>query len=270
MVMDGGAMTETTVSEFAVERIGARGQQDINDRRTANTAPKRSHAKADYVQYRGHLRSKVAPTLFGGATVAVLWLGWINRDDNGLTPESGIGYWLGITGGSLMLLLLLYPLRKRIKSLRAVGSVGFWFRSHMILGVIGPVLILWHANFRLGSLNSNVALAAMLVVAVSGVVGRYLYGKIHLGLYGRKAEVKEILADADALKAAIGVDLPVADRLVEHLGAFAKLGTAAPSSAAAGLLRIPVVSLRASVVRMRLIAEARQAIAIEGKRLGLS
>ena len=263
-------MTETTVSEFTVERIGARGRQDINDHRTANTAPKRSHAKADYVQYRAHLRSKVAPTLFGGATVAVLWLGWINRDDNGLTPESGIGYWLGIVGGSLMLLLLLYPLRKRIKSLRAVGSVGFWFRSHMILGVIGPVLILWHANFRLGSLNSNVALAAMLVVAVSGVVGRYLYGKIHLGLYGRKAEVKEILADADALKAAIGVDLPVADRLVEHLGAFAKLGTAAPSSAATGLLQIPVVSLRASVVRMRLIAEARQAIAIEGKRLGWS
>ena len=268
--MDGGAMTETVVSEFPVERFAARGRQDANIRRAADAAPKRARARAEFSRYRAHLRTKVVPMLFGSATVAVLWLGWTSRDDNGLTPESGIGYWLGIMGGSMMLLLLLYPLRKRIKSLRAIGSVGFWFRSHMILGVVGPVLILWHANFRLGSLNSNVALAAMLVVAVSGIVGRYLYGKIHLGLYGRKAEVKEILADADALKAAIGVDLPVADRLVEHLSAFAKLGTAAPRGVATGLLLVPVVSLRASVVRMRVIAEARQAISVEGKRLGWS
>ena len=70
--------------------------------------------------------------------------------------------------------------------------------------------------------------------------GRYLYGKIHLGLYGRKAEVKEILADADALKVAIGADLPVADRVVERLSAFAQLGTVAPKSVFTGLLLVPV------------------------------
>ena len=169
-----------------------------------------------------------------------------------------------------MLLLLLYPLRKRIKGLRALGTVGFWFRSHMILGVVGPVLVLWHANFRLGSINSNVALVAMLVVAVSGVVGRYLYSKIHLGLYGRKAEVQEILADADALKEAIGIDRSVADRLVEQLSAFAQLGTMTPKSVLSGFLLVPAISVRASVVRLRLIADARRAITAEGKRLGWS
>jgi hypothetical protein len=173
-------------------------------------------------------------------------------------------------GGSLMLLLLLYPLRKRVRSLRALGTVAFWFRTHMILGIFGPVLVLLHANFRLGSINSNVALAAMLVVAISGVVGRYLYSRIHVGLYGRKAEVKEILADADALKEVIGADLPVADRVVEQLSAFAQLGTAAPRGVLSGFLLLPMVSVRASVVRMRLIADARQVIAIEGRRLGWS
>ena len=167
-----------------------------------------------------------------------------------------------------MLLLLLYPVRKRIKALRAIGSVGFWFRSHMLLGVFGPVLILFHANFKLGSINSNAALVSMLVVAISGVVGRYLYGKIHLGMYGRKTEVREILADAEVLKRAIGADLPVADRVVEQLSSFAQLGTAGPKSVAAGLLLLPVISVRASVVRRRLIADARRAITIEGKRLG--
>ena len=209
--------------------------------------------------------------MFGSAVVAVLWVGWLNREDNGLTPENGVGYWLGIVGASLMLLLLLYPLRKRVKKWwRAFGTIRFWFRAHMILGVVGPVLIILHSNFKLGSINSNVALIAMLVVAISGVVGRYLYGKIHVGLYGRKAEVREILADADALKQAIGVDLPVADRVVERLSAFAQLGTVSPKSVLIGLLLLPVIGLRASVVRMRLIADARQVITVEGKRLGWS
>jgi len=32
---------------------------------------------------------------------------WLNRDESYLTPESGLGYWLGIRGASLMLLLLI-------------------------------------------------------------------------------------------------------------------------------------------------------------------
>jgi hypothetical protein len=263
-------MVGTVVSEFADERFVEQQRPDSGRRRAAVAAAKRAREKAVLSQYRAHVRTKAIPLLFSAVVIAVLWVGWVNREDNGLTPESGVGYWLGIAGGSLMLLLLLYPLRKRIKGLRSLGTVGFWFRAHMILGIVGPVLVLWHANFRLGSINSNVALLAMLIVAVSGIVGRYLYSKIHLGLYGRKAEVREILSDADALKEAIGVDLSVADRLVEQLSAFAQVGTVAPKSVLTGFLLVPAVSVRASVVRMRLIADARRAIMAEGKRLGWS
>jgi hypothetical protein len=263
-------MADTAISEFPAERRAAR-RHDANDRRAATAAAgTTSRTKADFPQYRTRPWAKIAPLLFGSAVVIVLWAGWLNRDDNGLTPESGVGYWLGIVGGSLMLLLLLYPLRKRVRSLRGLGTVAYWFRAHMILGIFGPVLVLLHANFRLGSINSNVALAAMLIVAISGVVGRYLYSRIHVGLYGRKAEVKEILADARALREAVGADLPVADRVIEQLSAFAQLGTAAPRGVLSGFLLLPVVSVRASVVRMRLIADARQVIAIEGRRLGWS
>jgi hypothetical protein len=263
-------MADTAISEFPAER-GAARRRDANVRRVdAAATGTRAPNKADFSQYRSRPWAKVTPLLFGSAIVVVLWIGWLNRDDNGLTPESGVGYWLGIVGGSLMLLLLLYPLRKRVRSLRALGSVAFWFRAHMILGIFGPVLVLLHANFRLGSINSNVALVAMLIVAISGVIGRYLYSRIHVGLYGRKAEVEEILADARALREAVGADLPVADRVVEQLSAFAQLGSVAPRSVLSGFLLLPVVSVRASVVRMRLIADARQVIAVEGKRLGWS
>ncbi len=117
-----------------------------------------------------------------------------------LTPRHGIGYWLGIFGGSIMLLLLIYPMRKRMPALAAIGSVRFWFRTHMVMGVVGPLAILYHANFSLGATNSNVALFCMLIVSSSGLFGRYLYARIHHGLYGRRATLRELAADAENLR----------------------------------------------------------------------
>ena len=116
-----------------------------------------------------------------------------------LQAESGFGYALGIVGVSLMLALLLYPLRKRLAVMESWLDVGTWFRWHMVLGVLGPVCILLHSNFRLGSTNSNVALFAMLLVSGSGLVGRYLYGKVHFGLYGKQIELKQIREDLESL-----------------------------------------------------------------------
>jgi hypothetical protein len=153
------------------------------------------------------LSSRLASLSFASLLAAALIYGWQMRDEGHLTPEAGLGYWLGILGASAMLLLLGYPLRKRLAGLQLLGSVTGWFRLHMLLGVIGPALILLHANFKLGSLNSNVALLAMLTVAGSGLIGRYLYGRIHLGLYGRRAEIAELQGDVAALKDAIEGEL---------------------------------------------------------------
>jgi len=122
-------------------------------------------------------------------------VGWLLRDLQLVTPAEGVGYWLGIIGGSLMLALLLYPLRKRIKILHKLGPTKYWFRMHMILGLVGPLLILYHCNFQLGSFNSQVALYCMLLVAGSGVIGRHFYAAIHRGLYGRKTSLGELQAE---------------------------------------------------------------------------
>ncbi len=137
----------------------------------------------------------VVSMLVGAAVCALLAYGWIHRSDRWINPENGLGYGLGIFGGSMMLLLLVYPFRKRIRMLAGIGSVGFWFRFHMVLGLIGPVAILYHARFSWGALNSAVALGAMLVVSGSGLVGRYFYSRIHRGYSGRKLEVRALLKD---------------------------------------------------------------------------
>ena len=53
-----------------------------------------------------------------------------------------------IIGGSMMLLLLLYPLRKQARFMRNAGPVKLWFRMHMTFGVLGPVCILYHCDFQ--------------------------------------------------------------------------------------------------------------------------
>jgi len=117
-----------------------------------------------------------------------------------ITPKSGVGYWLGITGGSMLLLLLVYSARKRAEWLRWLGSIPLWFDIHMTLGVAGPLLVLFHANFRLGATNSNVALICMLVVAGSGVVGRYIYTRLHARMDGHEDTLEQLKAVGERLR----------------------------------------------------------------------
>lgn len=152
----------------------------------------------------------ISIVIFVISVATVLYLAWSHRNDGYLTPESGIGYALGIVGASVMLALLLYPLRKRVRAMRAWGSVAAWFRLHMVLGIVGPVLVIIHSNFEIQSLNAAVALYSMLIVSASGIVGRYIYGRIHRGLYGGKLEAKELIADAQVFREGLGMSLHAA------------------------------------------------------------
>ncbi len=134
---------------------------------------------------------------YGLAAIGLV-AGWLLHDRLPITAEEGLGYALGIIGGSLMLILLLYSMRKRVRFLRRFGATKYWFRIHMMLGIVGPLLILYHCNFNVGSLNSQIALYCTLLVAGSGILGRYLYAQIHQGLYGRKASLKQLTGNLES------------------------------------------------------------------------
>ncbi len=119
------------------------------------------------------------------------------------TAHSETGYWIGVAGGVCMLLLFLYPLRKRWPALARLGKAKHWFVVHMALGILGPVMVLAHSTFRVGSLNAGVALYSMLIVAASGIVGRFIYMRIHRGLGGER------LSHA-ALRDELGLTAPLA------------------------------------------------------------
>lgn len=138
------------------------------------------------------MRLVTPASVFFCLVLATLAFGFSLPTSAYLSPQSGLGYALGIAGGSMMLLLLLYPLRKRLPLAHRMGSTRFWFRFHMVLGILGPALILFHSNFSFGATNSNVALICMLIVAGSGLFGRYFYGRIHHELHGRRATLDDL------------------------------------------------------------------------------
>ena len=166
----------------------------------------------------------------------VIIIGYHGRESRRLFAEEGLGYALGIIGTLMILVLLLYPLRKRIRILKFLGPIKNWFRTHMLLGVIGSITILFHSNFSFGSVNSNVALVSMLLVAGSGLVGRFLYAKVHHGLYGRKANLKELLASVRLTTADAGGAAQFVPNLMQEIAAFDRQVLQPPKSVLQSIL----------------------------------
>lgn len=198
--------------------------------------------------------------VFFAVTALLLWVGFTTQTERYISPTRGFGYALGIIGGSLMLLLLVYSLRKRWSWLSFLGSTPAWFRFHMVLGILGPLCILYHSNFSTGATNSNVALFAMLAVAGSGVIGRYFYAHVHYGLYGRKLELGDLRAGADNLRGLSG-NMSFLPELVGRIEASEqRLLNTGPHFALLGFLKPPVVALATVRERWRLHRYLRRAL----------
>ena len=230
--------------------------------RGATKPPPKPAAQAE-VQDRRRLITPAG--VFGVLSLLALYLGWRLPTERYITPERGVGYALGILGGSLMLVLLLYSARKHFSWLGFLGSVAGWFRFHMVLGVLGPLCILYHSNFSLGAANSNVALFCMLTVAGSGLVGRYIYSRIHLGLYGRKVDLGELTQGADGLRALSGT-MSFLPELVTRLEACEKkLLATGPHLPLLGFAKPAFVAANAFVSRWRLRGYVRAALRLAAR-----
>jgi hypothetical protein len=140
-----------------------------------------------------------------------------------------VGYNLGLAGGVMMLVMLLYPLRKRVRYFQKMGALSTWFKWHMVLGILAPMTIIFHSTYHVyipfihptGSPNAAVAMYSMLIVSASGTFGRFFYTKIHHGLYGRLATVNEMrtaLEQAGDVKSVFGF-APEVEKALEEFRA---------------------------------------------------
>jgi hypothetical protein len=142
-----------------------------------------------------------------------------------LRPAGRYGLFFGIAGLALMFVTLVYVLRKKVKALSRIGTLKIWLEVHIFCGIVGPALITLHTSFKFNGIIS-VAYWSMVVVVLSGFVGRYLYVRIPKTMRGvelsaadleaRAAEIRgQLQAEnlpASSLAAVEALDAPLANR----------------------------------------------------------
>jgi len=132
-----------------------------------------------------------------------------------LRPSGYIGQSAGLLALALMLFLWLYPVRKRYRSLGFTGSVAGWLEVHVFAALTLPLIAAIHAAWRFGGII-GLGFWAMLIVWLSGIVGRYLYTRIPRGRAGLELTREEIAAERrrllDTIAGETGLDPAVVDR----------------------------------------------------------
>lgn len=108
-----------------------------------------------------------------------------------LRPAGTWGLLFGVVGALMMIVMLVYSVRKRSKFLRRVGKLPTWLDLHIYLGIAGPLFIVLHTSFKVEGLVA-VSFWSMLLVALSGYFGRYLYIQIPRNIQGKELTLQEL------------------------------------------------------------------------------
>ena len=121
---------------------------------------------------RGHAAWCVAS--LGLVTVATgLYVPYANNAVHGATGNSITGLLFGIAGTTAMIFAGLLAARKRIVS-RKLGSISWWLKGHLWVGLVSVPLIFFHSGFRFGGLLEQLTMWCFLSVIISGVIGQIL------------------------------------------------------------------------------------------------
>lgn len=115
-----------------------------------------------------------------------------------LRPSGYLGLKLGMFGTALFCTLFLYPLRKAWKWLGRVGKTKHWLDFHVLVGITAPILVTFHASFKLRGII-GIAYWIMISVALSGFIGRYIYGQIPRSINAAQLSIDELEAQGKEL-----------------------------------------------------------------------
>lgn len=192
-------------------------------------------------------------------------LAWLVASGGLYEAGDDLGYNLGLVGGLLMLSLLLYPLRKRVRFLESLGRMDWWFKYHMVAGILGPLLVLFHSTFRTDSMNGGVALYAMLLVALSGVVGRFIYRHVHKGLYGRHLTLSSLERDMESSAQGMGSVFAICPDFEPRLQSFKEMAFAEMDSPLRRLWRFLTLRLKGRILEKHLRQDAKKALTRLGR-----
>lgn len=215
---------------------------------------------------RGAFRDRLLVVVIAALAAGAWYVGKLKLYE----PDSELAYNLGLVGGVSMALLLLYPLRKRIRFMRSLLPLKYWFGAHMALGIFGPVLIMYHSNFEMHSRNGAIAFYSMMAVFLSGLVGRVIYRRIHIGLFGRKLTLEELKARMGMNGEDIHSRFRKLPTIEKRLHKFEQRALDENVGGAVKMFRALTSRLYSMWIRRRCLAELKRTINKVGKKKGWS
>lgn len=115
-----------------------------------------------------------------------------------LKPSGLLGHGLGIIGSLMMIIgVSSYMIRKRWRKINKLGYLKHWLEFHIFMCSVGPILVLFHTAFKFGGIIS-IGFWSMVIVVLSGIVGRVIYVQLPKTLQGEnlsKSDIENNISD---------------------------------------------------------------------------
>lgn len=149
-----------------------------------------------------HTGNLIAGVLLLGLPL-LLWIGWpyyssslvarpFHHLHELLRPSGLIGLPLGVLSLVIMIASLAYLVRKKLVRFFGATSTAKWLRFHVVTGLLGSTLALFHASFLPTSAVGLLAMVSVGVVLLSGIIGRYISAFVPKDLEGDEPALDEI------------------------------------------------------------------------------
>lgn len=118
-------------------------------------------------------------------------------------PSKGIWHPVGWIGSGMMVVMMLYSIRKRVLMFRTFGSLRNWLSAHMFLGIMGPVLVTFHTTFKFNGIIAT-SFWSMIITMIFGILGRYIYIQIPRSIAGAELRVQDIESMVQTIDSRLG------------------------------------------------------------------
>ncbi len=110
------------------------------------------------------------------------------------------GLWMGVGAATLFVLNLGYLVRKRLVRINWLGALRHWMNIHVVTGIVGAGCVAVHMAMAPSSTMGTLALFALCVTVVTGIVGRTIYIRVPRSAEGRELEFKQVQAELDRFR----------------------------------------------------------------------
>ena len=133
----------------------------------------------------------------------------------GFRAGSDLAIDCGWLGTGLMVFAMLYTPLRRINAFRKIAANTMWFDLHLLTGTMGPAFVILHSGINYKTYAAG-AFWSMMIVFLSGVMGRYLYTQIPNMLNGRELEELDHKRALANLKKSHSNAVDIAEDLLER------------------------------------------------------